>query len=107
MDEVDAVDDTDDSDAGVQLIENDEEESSDDGDSDGISIDLNATAAPDSDAEEARKPKAAPHGLSVGGFDWYGMPSTTTLISKRPASDISDDEPSSTSANKPKKMTMI
>lgn len=56
-----------------------------DDESEGVPIDL------DEDEMDLDEKPAPAKGLSVGGFDWFGMPETTQISAKRPV-EGSDDE---------------
>ncbi|KAK5955833.1 rRNA biogenesis protein rrp5 [Knufia fluminis] len=76
-----------------------EQESMDD-ESEGVAIDLND----DADAMEVDEKPAPAKSLSVGGFDWFGMPSTTKT--KRPV-EAADDEAQTEKPKKKKKKAEI
>jgi len=73
-----------------------------DADSDGISIDLNN----DGNAMEVDAKPASAKALSVGGFDWFGIPESTKSVSKRPT-EASEDESQTVKPKKKRKKPEI
>jgi len=95
-------------DEGVELgigINGDEGEDagSFDDESEGVSIELNNGDDTTMEVDEPTKHTAPAKGLSVGGFDWFGMPSTATISPKRTVDDHSDAEANAQAKKKQKK----
>ncbi|KAJ9650135.1 rRNA biogenesis protein rrp5 [Neophaeococcomyces mojaviensis] len=74
--------------------DNETDQDSLDNESEGISIDLD---------DKPAKPDTPSKGLSVGGFDWFGMPQATNTSTKRSADDLSDVETTVQTKKKQKK----
>ncbi|KAK5328992.1 rRNA biogenesis protein rrp5 [Exophiala xenobiotica] len=72
-----------------------------DNESEGVSIDLNE------DRMELDEKLAPAKTLSVGGFDWFGMPETTKSTAKRPAEGFNDEAQVEKSKKKRKKPEIL
>jgi len=82
-------------------VDSEEEGSMDDEDDDDMGLDPNGSESEDEPAS-SKAASAKSKGLNVGGFDWYGL-SEPNLGSKRPASDLEDEDPAAKSSKKKKK----
>lgn len=110
--------DNDEAEDGMQGIVLDNEADDDDvldsDDEGGIEVDLD-DVADDMEVDDKSSNEVTPtikklnkpiQGLSVGGFDWFGMPTTIGTSSKRPA-DLSNPEEQNTKTKKHKKKPSI